>query len=435
MTTFGCSAKINRKIWKYGILHYLQYKIGKVEEEEVMKKIFIAVLVLLIGNWLWGDLQDHYKKGTIVLKGAAGFGEGNDWEELFYDPYKNMVVAPDGTIFVSNNRTNNVFKFDKQGKLLKKFGREGNGPGDFLDPGNLTILDNKYLVVAEYPLNRRFSLWDLEGKYIKVVKTNTSIFYLTGLKGNRAAYYFFSQPPEKWNGFHRIYSIIIKDIGSGKEKVIQKINLLDRSSISTGDFTSVNLGNFFGEVYLAQTIDGNLAIGISNQPKIKIYSPDGAMIHSFDLKIEPIAVTKKYVKEFRDNAMADLKRRGESYMNASEKFFYDLGKKTFSKFDFSTIFDQYLPLYKEILVDSEGNFLVFKFTECRQNCNPLFQVYSKEGKFICECQLNRGKYELEIDQRFKRICFTSEGIFALLMERGDEDEILRLIKSYYIPAP
>jgi hypothetical protein len=169
--------------------------------------------------------------------------------------------------------------------------------------------------------------------------------------------------------------------------------------------------------------------------KIKIYSPEGSVIHSFDLKIEPIAVEKKYLKEFRDKVMADLKKRGEKNMNATDKFWFDLDKKTFKNFDFSTIFAAYLPLYKEIMVDSEGNFLVFKFTECQGDCNPVFQVYSQEGKFICETQLDRGKYELEIDRRFKKICFTSDGIFALLMERGDEDEILRLVKSTYFPAP
>jgi len=90
----------------------------------MMKKILIAVLVLAIGNWVWCDLQKHYKKGEIVLKGIEGFGEGNDWEELFYDPYKDMVVAPDGSVFVANSRTHNIFKFDKQGKLLKTFGRK-----------------------------------------------------------------------------------------------------------------------------------------------------------------------------------------------------------------------------------------------------------------------------------------------------------------------
>jgi hypothetical protein len=35
----------------------------------------------------------------------------------------------------------------------------------------------------------------------------------------------------------------------------------------------------------------------------------------------------------------------------------------------------------------------------------------------------------------KFIRFTSEGIFGLLVNRANEDEILRLIKSNYPPAP
>ncbi|MCP5053351.1 MAG: hypothetical protein GY940_39670, partial [bacterium] len=85
--------------------------------------------------------------------------------------------------------------------------------------------------------------------------------------------------------------------------------------------------------------------------------------------------------------------------------------------------------------DSEGNFLVFKYTRCQKNCTPVFQVYSKEGKFICETQLDSGKYDLEIDGRFRKLRFTGDGIFGLLMEKGDEDEIYRLIKSNYPPAP
>jgi len=170
-----------------------------------MKKILVSVLVLLLGNGLWCDLQDQYKKGTIVLKEAAGFAEGIDWQDLFYDLYKDMVVAPNGSIFVSNSRTHNVFKFNKQGKLLKKLGRRGKGPGDFDFPGDLSILDNKYLVVGEYALNRRFSLWDLEGKFIKVIKTNTSIFYLTALRDNRVAYFFFKQHAEKKMATNPLY--------------------------------------------------------------------------------------------------------------------------------------------------------------------------------------------------------------------------------------
>ena len=83
------------------------------------------------------------------------------------------------------------------------------------------------------------------------------------------------------------------------------------------------------------------------------------------------------------------------------------------------------------MVDSEGNFLIFKFTECQTDCAPIFQVYSKEGKFICETTLDTGIYDVKIDRRFRKLRFTKDGIFGLVMEKGDEDEILKLIKSNY----
>ena len=400
-----------------------------------MKKIMLAVLVLSLGNWLWCDLQEHYKKGEIILKGIESFGQGNDWEELFYDPYKDMVVAPDGSIFVANDRKHNIFKFDKQGKLVKTFGRRGVGPGDFVHPGDLGILDKKYLVVGEYASNRRFSLWNLDGKHINVVRTKTSVFQLTALRGNRVAYYCYNQYAQKKNDYQSVVSIVIKDITSGTEKIMKQVTLLNRSSIKFGQHGSANYGNFFAEVFLAQTINGNLAVGVSNQPNIDIFSPTGKLIHSFDLKMVPILVSKAYIKEFKYKVIARVKKKAEATANPSLIDTYNQVQKALKKLDFSTLFDKHLPLYNEILVDSEGNFLVFKFTECQKNCTPLFRVYSKEGKFICETRLNKGKYELDIDRSFRKIRFTSEGIFALLMNRGDEDEIIRLIKSNYPPAP
>ena len=108
-----------------------------------------------------------------------------------------MIVAPDGSIFVANNRQHNIYKFDKNGNLLKQFGRKGQGPGDFDSPGDLTILDKKYLVVGEYVSNRRITIWTMDGKCIKVVRTEKSNFYTTSLKNNRVAYLKFLQHAEK----------------------------------------------------------------------------------------------------------------------------------------------------------------------------------------------------------------------------------------------
>lgn len=409
---------------------------SKVEKEDMKKNtVIIAVLVLSMGSLIWCDLIPHYKNEKIVLKGVENFGQGNDWEGLFPNRFRDIIAAPDDSIFVINSRTHNIFKFNKQGKLLKIFGLKGRGPGDFFYPGAPSILDNKYLVVGEYSSNRRFSIWDFNGKCINVVKTKTSIFHLTALRDTRVAYYHYSQQAEKKNDYQTTISIIIKDISSGKEKTVKRISIPDRSTVQTKNGGSFDFENYFGEVYLSQTIDGNLAIGVSNQPKIIIVSPMGELIRSFDLKINPIPANNIYIKKFRDNLLAELDAIDETSMDSHKKFVHHLRKKTFKKFDFSTIFDKYLPLYKDILVDSEGNFLVFKFTECQKDCNPVFQVYSKEGKYICETVLDKGKYEFELSRKFKRLCFTSAGIFVIAMNRGDEDEVYRLIKSNYSPTP
>ena len=397
-----------------------------------MKKVLVVLFFFLITvNFAWGDLQDNYKKGRIVLKGVPDFGKNNDWEDLFHDPYKEIIAAPDGCIFVVNSRQHNMYKFDKNGDLLKTFGRKGQGPGDVTFPGDPSFLDNKYLVVGEYGLNKRFTVWNMDGKCVKVVRTKKFTSYTTAIKDKRIAYLTFSQHAEKKNGYQKKILVIIKDIDTGSEKNLREITLLDRSRIELGPGMSTGVGNFFGEVFLAQTINGNLALGISNLPKIDIYSPDGSPVFSFDLKIRPIPVDEKYVKKFRDKVLADLKKEGETAMDDTHKFWHNQSMKYLPKFDFSTIFDKHLPLYKEILVDSAGNFLVFLYNDCQENCNPFFQVYSPKGEFICETELDCGEYDVEIDRRWKRLCFTKDGIFGYFMKKGDEDEIYRLVKSEY----
>jgi hypothetical protein len=392
----------------------------------------VAMLVMSIAVSLWGgDLLKYYKLGIVTLKKDADFGKNTDWDTLFYDRYREIAIAPDGSIFVANNRQHNIYKFDKQGNFIKKFGQQGEGPGDVYFPGNLTILDNKYLVAGEYVSRRRITVWDMDGNSKKVVRTNKYPFYPTSLKENKLVYFTPCQEPSEKNNFHAKIQVIIKDIESGMEKTIREISLLDRSEIMLGKNMSTHIGNFFGEVFLARTGDGNLAVGISNQPRIKIFSPSGVEVFSFNLKINPIPVDNSYIKKFRDKTLSDLYSKDEASMDSTHKFWHELDKKVFRTFDFSTIFDKQLPLYYEILIDSDGNFLVFKYTDCLKDCKTFFQVYSPKGDFICETELDKGIFDFEIDRRFKNIYFTNEGILGLFMNKGDEEEVLRLIKSKF----
>lgn len=77
------------------------------------------------------------------------------------------VVVNDLGVWVSDPGHNHVLRFDAAGRLLTEFGREGNGPGEFLSPGIVSI--DSTLTVGDFRQGRyvRFSL---DGSHLETVR-------------------------------------------------------------------------------------------------------------------------------------------------------------------------------------------------------------------------------------------------------------------------
>ncbi len=388
----------------------------------------MSFCILLICSILVADLNNFYKKDTIKLIPALDFGKNTNWETLFYDTNKELAAAPDGTIFVSNSRQHNTFKFSKNGDFLGKFSQKGEGPGDTYQPGDLSILDGKYLVVGERATTRRISLFDLSGKYFKILKTNHSTFSPIALKDNKIAYLAYKYPGigKKSSLIELIKQtkVIIKNVASGEEKVIDSINIADKSWIKLEKVNgAIRLENYIGNVMISKTKNGNLLVGASNSPVIKIYSLNGKLMRAFRLKMAPVPVTGDYISKFKAHkigylsAAAGEEGRGDRWM-----------AKVLKKFPFKNLFQEHLPYYRKILVDSLGNILVFKWTDCIGDCDKIFQVYSPEGKYICETKIDEGIFNFEISHLRDNIIFTDKGIFGLFQLKDSKDVSLRLVK-------
>jgi len=78
-----------------------------------------------------------------------------------------MVISEEGEIIVSDSRENKIFIFDSEGKLIRKFGRQGNGPGDLNGPRFIWIEDGTIKVFEAR--NNRIQYFSKNGKHMKIM--------------------------------------------------------------------------------------------------------------------------------------------------------------------------------------------------------------------------------------------------------------------------
>ncbi len=372
------------------------------------------------------EVKDVYKTGVITLKNTPGFGEKTDWDTLFYNTHTDITVAPDGSIFAASSRQHKVFKFDSNGNLIKSFGQKGQGPGDFNMPGDLSVLDGKYLVVGEYALNHRISLFDLEGNFIKVLKTTKSVYSTLALRDSKVAYMSLSHGPEDKNQTEQFQTVYIKDTATQKEIEVSSFNTFSRT-IALKSRTRFSFGESTqGRTLISRTKDGNLVVGISNQPFLTVYSPDGAKLYEIALRGEAIPVTRSFIRRFKEQQLNELRENPQFMKGPGGTMLKELEKA-----DFETVFDKYLPLYRELLSDEAGHILVFRKDGCFSDCPNIFEVYTSEGDFICETEIKTGDYKLLISRISKHICFTDEGLIALVEPLNSPQFRLEIIKVAY----
>ena len=112
-------------------------------------------------------------------------GNDEDPDYRFYQP-RGLSVGDDGTIYVLDTGNHRVQVFDQGGLLLASWGREGQGPGEFVSPGGIAIADGHVMVVDG---GRRLSRWTLDGQHVIDRQIPRPILRLAGAGGPLVAFY------------------------------------------------------------------------------------------------------------------------------------------------------------------------------------------------------------------------------------------------------
>jgi len=377
----------------------------------------------------WADV---YKAGPIKLSPDRSFGKDVDWGSILFDSNKDIAVADDGSIFVINSRDHNIHKFDPSGKKVLTFGKRGQGPGDFEYPASPCILDGKYLVVGEYALNRRISLFDLNGRFYKLLKAQGAVYDVVALTGTKIAYRSqqsggqgAGQGKPGYFAVPMTVRVAIKDIETGTEKVILTRTFSTKFFMTKTNIT-FNFGmDLAGGIYIARMADGNLAVGISNSPQVEIYDRDGKLLRTFAVKTPARPATAEYIALYKKAQIAALQKEAEKAAPIRAALV------EIESADTSALFEKTLPYYGDIISDADGNILFIEMPDKPGQPARGFSAYSPQGELIAESRLDVEAFDINF--RFSRLCFSKAGLFGLGSLKGDEDEQPVLFRV--VPGP
>ena len=151
-------------------------------------------------------------------------------------------------------------------------------------------------------------------------------------------------------------------------------------------------------------------------------------MHSFVLDIEPLEVTEKIKQEYRESSRKSLEKtkewirkmmEREQIEDYSEKIIRELSERPIK-------FPEHMPYYYNLIVDSDGNILIFLYTET--NDIYRFQVYSPDGTYICESAIDPGEYKLKVYRNLIPIALFKGDLFAVVSEKDNPSVPPRLIK-------
>jgi sugar lactone lactonase YvrE len=102
---------------------------------------------------------------VLMTLGKPGGGVEPDF---FFQP-NDVLVTRSGEIFVScghGQGKSEILKFSKDGKLIKRWGQTGTGPGEFDQPHALAMDSKGRLFIGDRN-NNRIQIFDQDGKYLE----------------------------------------------------------------------------------------------------------------------------------------------------------------------------------------------------------------------------------------------------------------------------
>ena len=258
-----------------------------------------------------------------------------------------------GHHYFININENNVWRFEKNSKLINKIGKHGEGPGELIGLFNFTFRSNEIILYSA----GKAAFFKLKGTFVnEIKKPKASLF----LENGKTVY--FERRPMQQDGHHvTLYRVVY---GDEQFKELSEILNVSVKKVAGFHFDAilpaikVKYDMDKGCFYVSDSLSGDW---------VTIYDLSGKQVGKITGEKE---TNTKVDEEYKNNFFNDI---------LSDPRFHN-NPKMAEMVKQQTYFPEFFPPFHSFYLDGAGN--IFIKTYKRKNGDALFIKYSAIGKRI-----------------------------------------------------
>lgn len=217
--------------------------------------------------------------------------------ELLFGSVASVCEDGKGDLYVLDQREQKVHKFSPDGRLLRTFGRKGQGPGDFQSPGRIVFTSQGELAVLE------------DISYVSFHTTDGAFVRRLELNGRLGPGYV---GPDRYYGWEWRPESRQQVLADARNNIVQTFHSIarDRFSALLPDETGREvMFNYSHEAYVPQFLfaygHGLSAIGISDRYEIALLDEDGRTVTTLRRDVKPGKISARE-RDFLERGLLDF---------------------------------------------------------------------------------------------------------------------------------
>lgn len=318
---------------------------GTIEEENG---------VIIIKN----PKEPIYGEDVFSLEEDLTLGKKEGSKDYLFERIRNIDIDKNDNIYVLDYRAVQIKIFDKNGELVRTFGREGQGPGEMQNPFFMQVTHKEEVMVYD-PGTRRLLFFSMEGKYLRQTSIAKIAYPILPIKlDSRGELTAFLAPPPPLGGEE------IKKFDSNLD-VLMMIYKTEKDD----SYLRRERKAWQPDLLCAVTPNDNIVWAYPKKYEFHVLNPEGKLIRKIIKDHDPMNVTKE---------------DKERYMER-----YELSLSRLPRSRSKIIFPNHFPAFNDISVDEEGRVFLRTYERVKDKENfYYFDVFDSEGKYIAKVPMS-----------------------------------------------